>query len=491
MTSALKPILLDPRATLLDAMRAMEAKPKDDHPPGIVLAVDGDGRLAGVVSDGDLRRAMLNGVALEDPIERVMTRDPLTIESDAVQSGSFGTFLRRVRESRRMLDIATRKVIVVDAGQRPIDIVPLLDLLVRHEMASVYAVVLAGGAGTRLWPLSRQQRPKQFLDLTGEGSMLVVTTRRLERLLPMERILVVTTAEQHALVRAEIPALPVENILVEPLKRGTAPCVGLAALHLERVAPEATMLVLPSDHLIVGLDKYLAALSQACFIAATAPQPTLMTIGLRPTFASTAYGYLRLGATFDQPHFAGACTVDRFVEKPPAEEAERMLAGGRHLWNTGTFAWTVRAFRQTVARCAPDLGAGLDRLAACGSDAESVAAAYAALPDISIDYALMERADNVGAVEAEFERIDVGDLRSLARLLPADENGNAASQRWIGKSSGGNIVYSPGRLTALLGIRDTIVIVTDDVVLVCAKDQAQNVLDIVRDLRQAGSVDYV
>jgi mannose-1-phosphate guanylyltransferase len=492
MSNALDPITLTSDATLHDALRAMESGHKEDHPKGFVLVVDRDGRLAGVVSDGDLRRAILAGLDLDLPVARIMTREPVTIQDRDVEAGAFNSFLRRVRESRRMLDPASAKVVVVDPDSRPVDIVPLLDLMILHELDGVYAVVLAGGSGTRLWPLSRAQRPKQFLDLTGEGSMLWVTVQRLQRLLPVSRILVVTNADQRALVERDLTGLPPENVLVEPVKRGTAPSIGLAALHLESIAPDATMLVLPADHLILGVEKYLAALSRACFIAATERVPPLVTIGLRPAFASTAYGYLQLGAPLTAQHFGGAYRVRAFLEKPAADQAATLLEAGGYLWNTGTFAWTVRTFRDTVARCAPDLARGLEAIAHDRSpaSAEVRAALYAELPDISIDYALMERAENIVVVEGEFDRIDVGDLRSLARLFPGDDNGNAGNGRLVAHNSARNIVYTPGRLTALLGVQDTIVIVTDDVVLVCAKDHAQEVLKIVHTLREDG-VSYV
>ncbi len=490
MRARLSDLLLRESATLLEAMRAMESAHKGELPAGLAVVVDADGRLEGVVADGDIRRALLGGAPLASPVGAVMTRDPLVISEADLHAGIHVALLERVKSSRRMLDPATARVLVIDAGRRPVDFISPAELTLRTEMHRVWGVILAGGTGTRLWPLSRKQKPKQFLDLTGRGSMLRVTVERMRRLLPLNRIVIVTGADQADRVRAEIPELPGENILAEPAKRGTGPSIALAADHIQRIDAGATMLIVPSDHLIVGLDAYVAALGTACGVAGGAEPASLVTVGLRPTAPATGYGYLCLGDPLPETGAWAARRVTRFVEKPAAEQAAALVEAGNCYWNTGTFAWTVPTFFDAVARHAPSLAEGLTALRASRPGTAAFEAAYGALPDISIDYALMEHAGDVVAVEGRFQRIDVGDLRSLAMLLPTDGNGNASTSAWIGRDSRNNIVYSPGRLTALVGISETMVIVTDDIVLVCPKQQSQEIFALVKELQQTGADSY-
>ena len=360
-------------------------------------------------------------------------------------------------------------------------------------MNDSFAVVLAGGFGTRLWPLSRRHRPKQFLDLTGDGSMLRVTVSRLLHLLPIQRILVTTVPDQVPLVRQTLPELSPDNLIVEPVKRGTGPCVGLAALHLERIFLDAAMLVVPADHLILDTEKYINALSTACEVASESN--SLVTIGLEPVSAATSYGYIRKGTLFQgDDNKARVFYALGFVEKPDPDVAKQLYEAGGYLWNTGTFAWSVKSLQAALQRFAPELATGLEAIGTCwqaGARESEIRHLYALLPDISIDYALMEHADDVFVVLGEYQRVDVGDLNALAQIWPADENQNAGHGMWVSRNSAGNIVHTSGRLVALVGVNNIIVVVTDDVVLVCARDQSQEVRTLIKELDASMGAQYL
>lgn len=351
-------------------------------------------------------------------------------------------------------------------------------------MDNTFAVVLAGGFGTRLWPLSRRHHPKQFLDLTGDGNMLRITVSRLSEMLPIHQIFVSTIPDHVRLVRETLPELPAGNLIVEPVKRGTGPCIGLALLHVERISADATMLIVPADHIVDETEKYIRTLSTACEVASDSD--SLVTIGLKPAYAATNYGYIKI----DEPvhnnnderkvlHALG------FVEKPDRNAAKQFYEAGEYLWNTGTFAWSIESLRSALREVAPELAKGVEAIRAqlqAGASASEVEELYASLPNISIDYALMEHATNILVLLGEYRRLDVGDLNALAQIWPTDENENAGRGIWMTHKSTRNIVHSSGQLVALVGVDDMIVVVTDDVVLVCARDQSQEVRSLVHEL---------
>lgn len=353
----------------------------------------------------------------------------------------------------------------------------LLSLLRKEfKLGEVYAVVLAGGSGKRLWPLSRRRRPKQFLDLTGDGAMLCVTTSRLLRFLPWERIIVVTVPEHVELVREMLPELSSDNLLIEPSRRGTGPCVVLAALNLKARDREATMIIVPSDHVIIETEQYLDSLQLASKVAAQSGAP--ISLGLRPTRPATNYGYIQLGVALEQWKDRKVFKALRFVEKPAIEIAQEFCASGDYLWNTGTFAWRVSSFLGALQQGTPEFVKGITVLLSrwhAGVDSKELSELYAQLPDISIDYALLERVDNLLVLEGSYQRIDVGDLVNLTQLWPADDKQNAGRGEWRSHKSSRNTIYSEGPLVALVGVSDTVVVVTKDVVLVCAKSHSQDI----------------
>jgi mannose-1-phosphate guanylyltransferase len=352
----------------------------------------------------------------------------------------------------------------------------------------MHAVLMAGGVGTRFWPRSRRSRPKQLLPIAGAASMIRVTVDRLQPLVPAERIWVVTGAEQAAGVRAELPDLAADHILVEPVGRNTAPCIGVAAAVLvAQGAADSAMVVLASDHVIRAEERFRAAL-RACERFLT-EHDRLLTLGIRPTRPETGYGYIRRGGeglVCDGQRFD---VVERFIEKPDRDTAERLVADGRHLWNSGMFVWRAGRILAELDRHLPAVGAALPALGRhFGTPAwpEQLAAAYAQFPSISIDYAVMEKASDVWVAEVDIGWSDVGSWATLPELRAADAEGNVLPADGIAIEAQRNIVDSSGRTVVLLGVSDLIVVDEPDALLVCHRDRAQQVGIIPERLRRAG-----
>ena len=346
-----------------------------------------------------------------------------------------------------------------------------------------YAVLLAGGQGRRLWPLSRRAHPKQFLAFkSGEPSLLQGAVRRAVQVSgSLERVLVLVQAEHAAMASQQLPDLPPENLIVEPVGRSTAASIGLAAITLEKRFPGTLMAVLPSDHLFIDERPWLAALRAA--LAFAAKYDRLVTLGIAPRDSSSNYGYLHMGP--ELAHLEGCRTyeVKSFIEKPDPSLARLLFESREYLWNTGTFIWQTGVFLSAVEQHMPALFAGLQRIAA---DPENLAAVYPNFQDISVDYGIMEKAAGVVVVRGEFERIDVGSLSTLAILLESDPQGNASEGLLVAKDSRDNIVFSDEGLVGLIGVDDMIIVRRGDVVLVCPKERAREVKDLVAALAEKG-----
>jgi mannose-1-phosphate guanylyltransferase len=355
-----------------------------------------------------------------------------------------------------------------------------------------HAVILAGGRGTRFWPLSRRRRPKQLLDLTADGPLLAATVARIEPAVPRERQWIITGADLTEGVVDALPAFPRDHIIGEPIGRNTAAAVGLAAAVLQEQDGDVPFAVLPSDHLIAPALTFCSALERALEIAGHTD--LLLTFGIAPTRPETGYGYIEAGP--ELANAAPARTVVAFAEKPDRATAQRYLSGGRHLWNSGMFVWragvVLAGLRQHLPQAVEPL-VGVARAGAPGTARFEAAlkTAYGDLPSISIDYALMERAANVAVLPAAFEWNDVGHWIAMRDLWPRDSAGNAARGRVLALDSGGCIVYGPDRLTALVGIKDLIVVHTPDVTLVCSADRAQDVRRLIEELERSGDDRYL
>ncbi len=351
--------------------------------------------------------------------------------------------------------------------------------------AASYAVILAGGSGTRFWPLSRANRPKQLLDLFGTGSMLCQAVQRVTRFLPPDHVFILTNAAQHEEVQRQTEGmLPRENIVAEPARRDTAPAVALGVGLIAARDPEATMLVMPSDALI-GDDAAFATLAKDA-LSLAARQQTLITIGIQPTWPCPSYGYIERAEEFPDDEISHTCyRVARFCEKPDPVTAAQYLESGKFCWNAGIFVWSIPCVRQQLAAFVPQLAQFASGFAASGASRAYLDEHYAALTPISIDFALMEKAPCVLNFEATFEWDDIGSWISIGKRLPHDDVGNASNtDRPIAQDSVSNIVYStiPAKQVALLGVRDLIVVDAGDSLLVAHKSQADAIKTIVSQL---------
>lgn len=357
---------------------------------------------------------------------------------------------------------------------------------------NLFATVLAGGSGTRFWPKSRVDIPKQFLVLQGTRSLLQNTISRIEPLVPSNHIQVVTASHQHQQTLQQLPALLPENILSEPVGRNTAAAIGLAAIHLVEHHPDALMVVLPADHVIPDSVAFCDSVRQAAQVAQH--HDILMTLGIHPTYPATGYGYIESGDTLLTPDAPSTYRVAQFSEKPPADVAARYITSGRHYWNCGIFVWRAATILEEIATHLPDLWQGLQAYTVAlqaGKSEDALSHCYTQLPNISIDYGVLERSSRVGVLPVAFTWSDVGSWRSLADLHPVDKNGNVVVGNHLSLDSTGLIVYSPDQLVATVGLSDLIIVQTDDAILICPKDRDQEVRDIVQTLQQRGQTDLL
>jgi mannose-1-phosphate guanylyltransferase len=354
-----------------------------------------------------------------------------------------------------------------------------------------YAVIMAGGGGTRLWPLSRAAQPKQMLQLIEDQSLFQIAVRRLAGEFPAERILIVTIADQADDLREQALDIPPENFIIEPMPRGTASVIGLAGIALQNRDPAAVMAVLTADHFIGNEEKFLHLLRSAYQVA---QDDYLVTLGIEPTSPATGYGYIQQGELIDQYNQLNVYHVLKFKEKPDQGQAKVMLASGDHAWNSGMFVWQVSQIMEEFARQMPDLSARLGKISRASNtpDAEVVInQEWPAINPETIDYGIMEGARKVAVIPAEGLRWnDVGSWDSLFDVFEPDEDGNIIlGGQYIGKDTQGSLVYQnqDQRLIVTIGVENLIVVDTGDVLLVCQKDEAQKVRQVVNQLRADGA----
>ena len=345
-------------------------------------------------------------------------------------------------------------------------------------MGAIYTVIMAGGSGTRFWPLSRKRRPKQFLPLGGDGvtPLLTATARRVASLSPIEHVLVVTRADLAEATREALPELPPANVLLEPAGRNTAPCVAWATHTVLRRDPDAVVVVLAADAYIADEASFVEALQTACEAARTG---AIVTLGIKPTRPETGYGYLHVGAPLDGAP-EGVHKVRAFVEKPDLAHATAYVAGGEHLWNAGIFVFRADAMRAAVAKHLPAVAEAMvdfDRAAARSPDdeARAVGERYGALPSVSIDTGVMEKVGGVAVVPVDCGWSDVGSWQASWELAAHDDHGNAARGAVLADATGNVVVAPPGKVVALVGVHDLVVVDTPDALLVVPRAKAQDV----------------
>lgn len=354
----------------------------------------------------------------------------------------------------------------------------------------LHAVIMAGGAGTRFWPASRVDCPKQLLPLVGKRTMLRQTVDRLGDLVKPDHTLIVTNERLIAPIREQLPELPPASLVGEPCKRDTAPCIGLAAILVSRTDPKGTMVVLPADHVIRSEKPFQQAIRQAVGMVDKQPE-SIVTFGIRPNYPAEIFGYIQRGARVDmRDGDAPAFVVKRFREKPDAATATEYLASGDFYWNSGIFIWKAKTILDALRQRQPEMYAHLEKIGAAWDtpDQDEVfRREFNAIKGISIDYAVMEHAKNVAVIEAPYDWDDLGSWQSLARLVGSDHNDNTFVGRHLDLKTRGTIVRtSDDHLVVTVGLEDALVVHTPDATLVANKHDEESIREVVKMLESRG-----
>ncbi|HEY1012854.1 MAG TPA: mannose-1-phosphate guanylyltransferase [Herpetosiphonaceae bacterium] len=353
-------------------------------------------------------------------------------------------------------------------------------------------LVMAGGTGSRLWPRSRRTKPKQFLPLLSDRTMLQETVDRVLPLVDSSRIFVVTGDEYAQLVREQLPGVPRANIINEPSGRGTAPAIGLAAVQMRRSAPDAVMAVLSADHLILRNEAFRTALQAA---EEAAQEGYLVTLGIKPSFPNTGYGYIHCGPKLMEAQGLPIHRVARFAEKPDQATAERYVAQGDYYWNAGIFVWRTQTLLDALERFLPRLRSQLNQIQASFGKARhgiTLSQIWEQVENITIDYGVMERAPNVAVIPVDIGWSDVGDWHTLATLMSDQESTNVVVGPHVEVDTKSTLIYSDsGRIIATIGLEGFLVVDTGDALLIAPRDRAQDVKKIVDQLREEGRNDVL
>lgn len=360
-----------------------------------------------------------------------------------------------------------------------------------------YGVIMAGGSGSRFWPLGRKERPKQLLNLSGKDLMINETLKRLSSCIEKENLMIVTNVSQTPLMEEKTGNwVKKENILSEPVARNTAACIGYAAMEILKKHGDGIMCILPSDQFVKDEEEFVRVMEAA--IATAEQTDGLVTIGICPTFPATGYGYMKSKEGSEAPvgdkNAKNYSIVEEFVEKPDEETAKMYLEKGGYLWNSGMFVWKASTILSYMERLLPDIYSCLQEIGdAMGTDGEkeTIERVYPVIPKISIDYGIMERADHVLVIPAEFGWNDIGSLDMLTLMKEADEKGNISYGETVCMDCEGSILYGTDKLVAAIGMKDVIVVQTKDAVLVCPKDKAQDVKRLTEQLEATGKERYL
>lgn len=354
----------------------------------------------------------------------------------------------------------------------------------------ITALIMAGGRGERFWPRSRRNLPKQFLALTDDSkTMIQLTVERISSLVQEEDIYIVTNKDYKYLIKEQLPKIPIDNILCEPVGRNTAPCIGLGAIHITRKYQDALMIVLPSDHLVKFTNMFITTLRDACEVACK--DDNLVTIGIAPDYPETGYGYIK----FNPHNMVGrAYQVDRFVEKPTLEIAKEYLATEEYLWNSGMFVWKVSAILENMGKLMPQMYKHLTNIQASFEMENSDAVLEEEFREIeakSIDYGIMEKAEHIYILPGNFGWDDVGSWLAVSRIKKSNESGNVVSGNVITVDTAECVIQGGNKLIATVGLEDIIIVDSNDAILICSKDSAGNIKKVLENLKICNRDEYI
>ncbi len=352
------------------------------------------------------------------------------------------------------------------------------------------ALIMAGGKGERFWPRSRVSLPKQFLSLTDDGkTMIQLTVERISPLVNIEDVYIATNKNYKELVKQQLPGIPEENILCEPVGRNTAPCIGLGAAHVAKKYDDATMIVLASDHLIKNNEIFTETFTQACEVAEKGEN--LVTIGITPNYPETGYGYIK----YDQNTKEGsAYAVEKFVEKPVLEVAKEYLADGHYLWNSGMFVWKVSTILNNFKKLLPESYAALMKIKESVGTADEEAVLnkeFMNLEAESVDYAIMEKADNIYIIPGNFGWDDIGSWLAVGRIKKTDDDNNVVNGNVVTVNTKNCVIEGADKLIATVGLRDMVVVDTKDATLISTKENAGEIKKVLAKLRETGKNQYL
>lgn len=354
----------------------------------------------------------------------------------------------------------------------------------------VTALIMAGGRGERFWPRSRKSYPKQFLSLTGDGrTMIQLTVERILPLVEMEDIFIATNKDYKKLVMEQLPNIPEENILCEPIAKNTAPCIGLGAVHIAHKYEDALMMVLPSDHLIKYNSMFENAIKEACQIAQE--NTNLVTIGITPDYPETGYGYIKFNPSICKGR---SFAVDRFVEKPNLELAKEYLETEEYLWNSGMFVWKVSSILKNMQRFMLPTYEGLIRIEqALGTSNEEMVLEkeFKEFVSVSVDYGIMEKADDIYTIPGTFGWDDVGSWLAIERIQKTNELGNVVNGNVITVNSKNCIIEGANKLIATVGLEDLIIVDSQDATLICEKRSAGDIKKVLENLKICNREEYI
>lgn len=358
---------------------------------------------------------------------------------------------------------------------------------------------MAGGGGTRLWPKSRNKTPKQFLPLFQKKTLTQITLNRLNKVLPWDKIFVVTVSDEYKKeISKEVPQMPEKNIIVEPARRETGPAHGLGALYISKIDPDAVIMTEAADRLIKPIDRYLEIL-QACAKVAY-EEKTMIAMGVKPRYAHSGLGHIKKGKKWGRVDNADFFKLDKFIEKPPQNLAEKYTKSGQYYWNAGQFVWRADTILSSLEKYAPDVFLKLKEIGdAIGTEREDsvVKKSYESMPKIAIDYAVAEKDPNFLVVDGDFHWTDIGDWKEVWENLPQDKDnnviidGDVPGGRVINIDTSETLVHMDGRLIAIVDVDDIAIVDTKDILLVCKKSSAQSVKKVVEKLKENKEIKYL